>query len=103
MMEIVHASSSWLDQKRIIDYLDRVHAEDAALRFLRALDQTIKFIAEFPDLGSPWESSHPRCSKLRYRLVKEFENYLVVYRRYDQHVLISRVLHASQDVEAELG
>ena len=58
-MKIVHASSSWRDQKRIIDYFVAVHAEDAALRFLQALDETIAGISEFPDLGNPWESPDP--------------------------------------------
>jgi len=58
VIEIVHASSSWRDQERIIDYFDKVHAEDAAVRFLQALDQTIAFISEYPDLGNLWESSN---------------------------------------------
>lgn len=103
MMEIVHASSSWRDQKRIIDYFDAAHAEGAAMRFLEALDETIAFIAEFPDLGNPWESSNPRHVQLRYRLVKEFQNYLVMYRRFEQHLLIMRVFHTSQDIEEHLG
>ena len=103
MMEIVHASSSWRDQKRIIDHFDSVHAEGVALRFLEALDETIGFIAEFSDLGNPWESSNPKRAGLRYRLVKGFEDYLVVYRRFDQRVLITRVFHASQNIEESLG
>jgi toxin ParE1/3/4 len=103
VIDIVHASSSWRDQKCIIDYFADVNAEDVALRFLDALDETIAFIAEFPDLGSPWESENPKLAGLRYRLVKGFENYLVVYRRYDQHVLITRIFHASQNIEEQLG
>jgi plasmid stabilization system protein ParE len=80
-----------------------VHAEDAALRFLQALDETIVFIAEFPDLGSPWESPNPRHADLRYFLVRGFENYVVVCRRYEQHVLIVRIFHASQNIEELLG
>jgi plasmid stabilization system protein ParE len=103
MIEIVHASSSWRDQKRIIDYLDRVGASDAALRFLEALDETIALIAELPDMGHPWESEKPRHAGLRYRLVKGFESYLVFYKGFDRHVLVMRVLHASQDIGTELG
>jgi plasmid stabilization system protein ParE len=103
VIDIVQSSSSWRDQQRIIDYLESVHAEAAALRFLQALDETIAFIAEFPDAGNPWESTNPRHAGLRYRLVKGFERYLVVYRHYEQHVLIVRIFHASQDIETQLG
>jgi plasmid stabilization system protein ParE len=103
VIDVFHASSSWRDQKQIIDYLSKVHAETAALRFLQALDDTIAFIADFPDLGNPWESSNPRHGGLRYRLVRDFENYVVIYRRHGQHVLILRVLHASQNIEEQLG
>jgi toxin ParE1/3/4 len=102
VIDVVHASSSWRDQKRIIDYFIDVHAEDAALRFLEALDETIEFIAEYPDLGNPWESPNPKHVGVRYRLVKGFENYVVVFRRHDQHVLILRILHASQNIEEHL-
>ncbi|HYV38714.1 MAG TPA: hypothetical protein VE988_23720 [Gemmataceae bacterium] len=64
--------------KDIIDYFDDRHAEDTGLRFLNALDDTIKFVEEFPDLGSPWESDNPRQAGIRFRLIKGFENYLLL-------------------------
>ncbi|MDP9007966.1 MAG: type II toxin-antitoxin system RelE/ParE family toxin, partial [Pseudomonadota bacterium] len=64
-------------------------ADDSAVRFLKALDETIALIAAFPDMGSEWESSNPKRAGLRYCLVKGFENYVVVYRRYEPHVLIT--------------
>src|SRR2546422_504494 len=102
-MELLRASAFWRDLKGIIDYFDNVHAQDVALRLLDALDETIDFIEEFPDLGSPWESSKPRRPGLRFRLIKGFENYMVLYRRDDDRVLILRVLHCSQDIEELLG
>jgi plasmid stabilization system protein ParE len=102
-MEVLRASSFWRDVKGIIDYLDKVHAEDAALRFLAALDETIEFIREFPDLGSPWESSKPRHAGLRFQFVKGFETYLVLYRRDDQRAFILRVLYSGRNLEELLG
>jgi plasmid stabilization system protein ParE len=102
-MEILRTSSFWRDLNGILDYFDGLHAEDVALRFLDALDETIDFIADFPDLGSPWESSRPRHAGLRFRLVKGFENHLVLYHRDDQHVNVLRVVHGSQDIEQLLG
>jgi len=98
-MKVMRASSFWRDLKGIIDYFDNVKEESAALRFIDALDGTIDSIGEHPDLGSPWESSRPRREALRFRLVKGFENHLVVYCRRDQHVYLLRVLHGSQNLD----
>jgi plasmid stabilization system protein ParE len=102
-METLRTSSFWRDLKGILDYFGELRAEDSALRFLDALDETISFIGDFPDLGSPWESPKPRPAGLRFRLVKEFENYLVLYRRDDQLIYVLRVVHGSQDIEQLLG
>ena len=102
-MEIFRTSSFWRDLQAILDYFAEMHAEDAALRFLDALDETIHFIEEFPDLGSPWESSRPRRAGLRFRLVKGFENHVVLYRRDDPHVYLLRVVHSSQNIDDLLG
>jgi plasmid stabilization system protein ParE len=97
-MEVLRASSFWRDLRDAIDYFDDVHAEDAGLRFLEALDKTIDFIAEFPDLGNPWESAESRFQGMRFRLVTGFEGYLVVYRTRDEHVYLLRLLHGSQNI-----
>jgi len=102
-MEVVRASSSWRDVKSTIDYFDDVHADDVALRFLDALDQTIDFIREFPDLGNPWESTKPRHAGLRFRLVKGFESYVLIYRRDDQQIIILRALYGSRNIDELLG
>lgn len=102
-MRVVHANSSWRDQLKIVEYLDSTRPGDTARRFLVALDDTIKFIAEFPDLGNPWEWSDKRNSNVRFRLVKRFKKYLVLYRRLEDHVVILRVFHGSQDIESELS
>ena len=98
-MEIVRTSSFWRDLKGLIDYFDQVHAESVALRFMDAVDDTIDFIADFPDLGSAWESSKPRRQGLRWRLVKGFENYLVLYRRDEERVFITRVVDGRRNLE----
>ena len=102
-MDILRVSSFWRDLKSMIDYFDDVHAEAAALRFLDALDETVDFIREFPDLGNPWESSKPRHAGLRFRLVKDFENYVVLYRRDDLRVFVLRILHGGRDIEGLLS
>ncbi|MBI1831100.1 type II toxin-antitoxin system RelE/ParE family toxin [Candidatus Sumerlaeota bacterium] len=98
-MEIVRTSSFWRDLKGLIDYFDQVHAEAAAVRFIDAVDETIDFIADFPDLGSSWESSRPRREGMRWRLVKGFENYLILYRRNQDRVYVMRVVDGRRNFD----
>jgi plasmid stabilization system protein ParE len=102
-MEVLRTSSFWRDLKAILDYFAAIQAEDVALRFLDALDETIAFIEEFPDLGSPWESSRPRRAGLRFRLVKGFENYVVLYRHDDLQIHVLRAVHSSQNIDELVG
>jgi plasmid stabilization system protein ParE len=81
------------------DYFKDVKEEKTAVRFARAVDDTIDFIGRFPDLGNPWESPDTDLAKLQYRLVKRFKRFLVVCRRLKTRVVIHRVFHASQNVE----
>jgi plasmid stabilization system protein ParE len=98
-MEIVQMSSFWRDLKELVDYFDETLAESRAVRFVDAVDETIDFIEEFPDLGRPWESKRSNRDNLRVRLVLGFENYIVLYRRIAQTVYIMRVVDARRNLE----
>src|SRR5579864_5265704 len=77
VMEGSRTSSFWRDLRHILERFEEVHGEDAGLRFVEALEETIDLIERFPDLGSPWESARPRRSGLRFQTVKGFEKYVV--------------------------
>lgn len=98
-MRMVRSPGFWQDLQGITDYSKDVKKEKTAVRFARAVDDTIDFIARFPDLGNPWESPDPDLAMLQYRLVKRFKRFLVVYRRLKTRVVMHRVFHASQNVE----
>jgi len=102
MIDIVRTSSFWRDLKDILDFFADVFADDVAGRFLDAIDESINFIGEFPALGNPWESTNPRHAGLRFRLVKGFEKYLLLYRQGHQHVHILRLVHGSQNIMESL-
>ena len=98
-MEIVRTSSFWRDLKGLIDYFDETQAEARAARFIDAVDETIDFVEEFPDLGHPWQSKRSRREGLRMRLVMGFENYIILYRRDNETVHILRVVDARRNLE----
>lgn len=98
-MDVVRTSTSWHDQRSIVDHFVDLDAFAAAERFLACLDDTLQFIAQFPDLGSPTELPNPRYRNVRFHLIKGFAGYLVVYRAEPTNVTILRILHGSQEFD----
>ena len=101
-VDIIRSSPFERDLARILQYFLDQHAEDAGDRFLLQLDSTLAAIQANPGSGSGWESPHPRLQGIRYRQVKGFENFLVIYRVTPHGILIKRLFHGSQDIERAL-
>jgi plasmid stabilization system protein ParE len=87
---------------RILGYFFDQDAVDAGLRFADAFDETLKRIADFPDLGIPLELAHPRAANTRCWLVKGFENYVILYRRMGEEIVVTHLFHGSQDIARHL-
>ena len=72
------------------------------MRFARAVDETIDFIERFPHLGSPWDSPDPELANMRFRLVKKFRLYVIVYECRECEIVIHRLFHGSRNIEDHL-
>ena len=68
----------------------------AADRLLDAAEETFKFIAETPGIGS--QRSFRKLAGVRSRAVTGFRNYLVFYQTRGETVVIVRVLHGMRDL-----
>lgn len=68
----------------------------AARRFLQAVQDTVKRIAEFPTLGVVYP--HPDHPGLRAKLVTAFRNFIIFYAIRDERIYIVRVLHTARDI-----
>ncbi len=64
---------------------------EAAIRFVEALEQTLKSIERSPQQGGHFDDRH----LYRYRKLAKFP-YLVVYREYDNRTLVVAVYHTSR-------
>jgi plasmid stabilization system protein ParE len=100
---VIQTSPYQRDFARILNYLIDQDAVDVAQRFVAALDETLAFIADFPDLGHSWESRDARSQGIRYKPVIRFPNYLVFYRQTPNGILIKRLFHGSQDIQRALS
>lgn len=79
------------------------HNPDAAVRFLDAMEKAFQRIASYPSIGAARPFRLPELSEMRLWPLPDFPNHLIFYRRQGDEVVIVRVLHASQDIEAVLG
>jgi toxin ParE1/3/4 len=100
-MIVIKRARVWLDLDEIAEYIGRSNPP-AALRFLDAFDQTVASLAPMPEMGSLWESDHPRLYGLRTWPVRGCKKYLIFYRPIDNGVEILRVLHGARDLDAIL-
>jgi toxin ParE1/3/4 len=101
-INVVRTTGSRLDLRRILDYFLSQNEPTVATRFLAAFEETLQWIADFPELGGPWESDVARLKDLRVKPIQGFEKYLIFYRVTERGAMIMRLFHGHQDIENSL-
>jgi toxin ParE1/3/4 len=82
-------------------YLNQAGLEFAE-RYLLAVDQTIRNLAEHPDFGIKRHFQSPELAGIRSSLVRgAFQKHLVFYRA-DSELSIVRVMHGARDLPNRL-
>jgi toxin ParE1/3/4 len=77
-------------------YIGR-HQPLAAARFMDAVDDATRQLADHPELGSLCEVDHPRLRDVRVWTIPSFRNHLIFYRVTSTEIIILRVLHGAQN------
>jgi toxin ParE1/3/4 len=85
------------DIDEAIDYYLQEAGDRVALRFIDALEATLRQVGQSPAAGSPRWAHELDLPGLRSRLVTRFP-YLVFYQERDDHIDVWRVLHAKRDI-----
>ena len=75
-------------------------SQDAALRFLDAMEATFEQLAAMPELGGLWGFRNPRLAAIRVWQVQGFRHHVIFYRIAEPGIEIVRVLHAARDIDA---
>lgn len=85
----------------IIDIYGYIAARNhsAAERVFDAIEQTIRFISEWPGCGTRWEAPHPKLEGIRMIGLQKYRNYLVFFRPTNDSVEILRVVQGAQLLE----
>ena len=73
---------------------------DAALRFLDAVEATLRLLVKNPELGLARRFERSDFAGLRSFPVKGFDKHLVFYRPTEHGIEVLRVLHGARDLGA---
>lgn len=87
------------DIEAIFDYLADRNI-DAALRFLKATDDTFNSIAEISGIGSPRRFKNSKLVGVRMWPIEGFSSYLAFYLTSEETIRVLRVLHSARNIDA---
>jgi plasmid stabilization system protein ParE len=76
---------------------------DSAQRFLRALNEDLKKLAEMPGMGAIRTFQNPKLDGVRSWPVSGFRNDLIFYRATSTELQFLRVIHGARDIERAPG
>jgi len=81
------------DLKRLHDFI-LPHSPQAASRAIAVILKGVESLAEFPEMGHPWEAdTHYRELPIRFGA----KGYVVRYRLFANRVIIARIWHGLED------
>lgn len=98
---VVLRHAAVLDIERAIEWYRREAGESIAIRFVDALETTLRRVARDAGAGSPRYAHELDLAGLRTVAVRGFPQ-LVFYVEMPSHVEVWRVLHGKRDVPAIL-
>ena len=76
---------------------------DAAERFLIAIEEDLKRLADMPGMGTLREFKNPTLKGVRSLPVSGFSNYLMLFRATESELQLIHVVHGARDLDAMFG
>jgi toxin ParE1/3/4 len=99
---LIRSPESIRDVENVVRYFMDQKTPATAIKFGKAVMKTLNFLARFPEIGSPWESSKGRLEGVRFQNVRGFRKHLIFYRLTEVGLHVMRVFHAGQNIEKQL-
>jgi toxin ParE1/3/4 len=96
---VIRHDAAEQDLRDLVDYIAE-KSPQSARRFLQAVEEGLRLLADLPGLGSPCEFRNPAAADLRFWIVRGFPNHLVIYRPLDDGIEVIRVFHGARDWQA---
>jgi plasmid stabilization system protein ParE len=75
---------------------------EAAVRFLSRVEDSLRFLATWPESGDRIAEDDPQLKGVRIWQVKDFENHLIVFRSGADVIEVLHVFHGSRKIASVL-
>jgi toxin ParE1/3/4 len=86
------------DLVELADWLSDINTT-LADRFLDSTEQTLRWLVEFPGVGSPKSFDSHELGDVRTWFVKGFPNHLIYYQIVTDGIEVLAILHGARDAE----
>jgi plasmid stabilization system protein ParE len=96
---LIRSPESARDVENIVNWYIGQKSPHVGVRFAQAVDETLEFLAMFPEIGSPYESSTDTHKGVRIEIVHGFPRHVILYRLTKPGLYVMRVFHGHQDIE----
>ncbi len=100
-IQILSAANSDID--KALNYYSNEAGTELALRFMAALQQTLRVLSENPRIGTLIEFKNTKLEGIRRWSVQGFKSYLIFYRIVAGIIEVVRLLHAKRDLDSIFG
>lgn len=98
-LKIVESDEAVNDVIEAADYIAQQAGLNASDRFLQAVKDSYRQMADMPGIGSLRDYGHPALQGMRRWHVTKFPKYLIFYMTTEVELRILRVLHGARDIE----
>ena len=90
-----------LAQSDLLEQIEYIRQDNilAAVRFVDAVEHSLRRLSEMPEIGSLCDFENPRLENIRVWPIKGFEKHLIFYRVADNIVQVLRILHGTRDIK----
>ena len=99
-LDVIRTREALVDVIEITYSIDQSGRPAAAQRFVTAVQDAYKQLAEFPGMGALRDYGNPANVGMRMWPVPGFRNYLIFYRVVGSQLRILHVLHGARDLDA---
>lgn len=91
MPQLIRSPDAADDVVEIASYIAQ-DSQDAALRWMKLIDEKVRKLSDFPGIGAERDDLGPGLRSL------PVGNYLIVYRAIDDGIEVVRILHGARNL-----
>lgn len=98
-LKITEADEAVNDVLDAADFIAEQSGLDRSDKFLQAVKNSYRQLADMPGIGSLWDYGQPELKGMRRWHVTGFAKYLIFYSVSESEMKVLRVMHGARDIK----